>query len=202
MRLRPFLAVLAAACCNAAGAADEHPRRLAAELVVMAGDVRRLALREGGPREREGLLRRVDGALSSLPLLLRRAEADAGPVAGPVAGLRVAAARRDWPALAAALAALKRRHPFDAAGLLAAATPAAAALGKSIHDSTCAGCHDAPATDSLLPPKPLGEQLAGMPPEEFAARLLLGVRGDKAMAYVNPFSDAELAALIAWYGQR
>lgn len=199
MRLRPLLAALAAAYCNAAGAADEHPRRLAAELVVMAGDVRRLALREGGPREREGLLRRVDGALSSLPLLLRRAEADAD--AGPVAGLRVAAARRDWPALAAALAALKRRHPFDAGGLLAAATPAAAALGKSIHDSICAGCHDAPATDSLLPPKRLGQQLAGMPPEEFAARLLLGVRGDKAMAYANPFSDAELAALIAWYGR-
>jgi mono/diheme cytochrome c family protein len=163
----------------------------------MAGDTRRLSLRTGGPLEREGLVRRVDGALSSLPLLLRRADADAGPVAG----MRAAVGRGDWPALAATLTALKRRHPFAAAPLLAA-TPAAAALGKSIHDSTCAGCHDAPAADALLPPKRLQDQLASMPREEFAARLLLGVRGDKTLSYANPFSDAELAALIAWYSRR
>ena len=72
-------------------------------------------------------------------------------------------------------------------------------LGASIHRSTCAGCHDAPSMDSLLPAKNLAAQLASMPREEFAARLLLGVRGDRTTAWRNPFSDSELAALMAWY---
>jgi hypothetical protein len=38
-----------------------------------------------------------------------------------------------------------------------------------------------------------------MPREEFAARLLAGVRGDASTAHRNPFSDLELGALIAWY---
>ena len=43
------------------------------------------------------------------------------------------------------------------------------------------------------------EEAKRMPREEFAARLLLGVRGDRSTAYRNPFSDLELAALIATY---
>jgi mono/diheme cytochrome c family protein len=198
VRVRAFLIGLAAAgACAAAPAASEHERRLAAELVVMAGDARRLTLPGAGPLETTGLVGRLSGALSSLPMLLRRANLDDSAVAG----LRALVARRDWPVLATALTALQRRHPFEAGRLLGRVTPAAATLGKSIHQSTCAGCHDAPAADSLLPAKPLDRQLAGMPREEFAARLWLGVRGDKMTSYVNPFSDAELAALIAWYSQ-
>lgn len=208
MPVRSLVFALAAACCvaDAAGAADvadamaegEHQRRLAAELVVMAGDVRRLEGDPAGPLERQGIALRLAGSLASLPLLLRRA----GAPAAPVPALRASAARRDWRALANGLLALKRRHPFDARRLRAAApTPETLALGASIHQSTCAACHDAPPADALLPAKNLSAQLQSMPHGEFAARLWLGVRGDKTTALANPFSEHELAALIAWYGR-
>lgn len=200
MRIRLLLLALAAACCSAAvQAAGEHERRLAAELVVMAGDARRLVAGEGGPLEREGLARRLNGALASLPLLLRQANGDPQSVVA----LRDSIARSDWRALAAALVTLKRRHPFAAGGLLPARhTPELRALGVSIHRSTCAGCHDAASGDSLLPAKNLAAQLSSMPREEFAARLLLGVRGDRMTGWRNPFSDFELAALVSFYSDR
>lgn len=164
----------------------------------MAGDVRRLIAAEGGPLEREGLVKRLNGALSSLPMLLRRANGDPHPVVA----MRASSARGDWRGLAAALATLKQRYPFAARSLLAAApTTEMLALGASIDRTTCAGCHDAPSGDSLLPAKNLATQLSSMPREEFAARLLLGVRGDRLTGLRNPFSDVELAALIVWYAQ-
>ena len=164
----------------------------------MAGDVRRLIAAEGGPLEREGLVKRLNGALSSLPLLLRRANGDPHPVIA----MRASSARGDWRGLATALATLKQRYPFAARSLLAAApTTEMLALGASIHRTTCAGCHDAPGADNLLPAKNLAAQLKSMPREEFAARLWLGVRGDNSTALANPFSDVELAALIVWYAQ-
>ena len=162
----------------------------------MAGDARRLATGAGGPLEREGLVKRLNGALASLPLLLRRADGDTRPVAA----LRATLARGDWRAFAAALAPLRQRHAFDARALLTAApTQDMLALGAAIHRTTCAGCHDAAGGDTLLPAFDLSRQIKSMPREEFAARLLLGVRGDRTIAWHNPFSDAELAALIAWY---
>lgn len=201
MRAHIFLAGLAAACaCVPVQAGGEHERRLAAELTVMAGDVRRLSAGEGGPLEREGLVKRLNGALSSLPLLLRRADGDAKPVVA----MRASLARRDWRACAATLATLKRRHAFDARRLLAAAdrSPQTLALGASIHQTSCAACHGTANRDSLLPAKNLAAQLKSMPREEFAARLLLGLRGDRMTGWRNPFSDLELAALIAYYSDR
>lgn len=197
VHLRSLLAGLAAACCCAAvQAAGEHERRLAAELSVMAGDVGRLLAAEGGPLERKGLVKRLNGALASLPLLLRRANGDPNPVVA----MRASSARGDWRGLATALATLKQRYPFAARSLLAAApTTEMLALGASIHRTTCAGCHDAPGADSLLPAKNLAAQLKSMPREEFAARLWLGVRGDRTTSLRNPFSDVELAALMALY---
>lgn len=200
--IRLFLVALAAACCCTAAGADgkgEHERRLAAELAVMAGDIRRLASEQGGALEREGLVKRLSGALSSLPLLLRRVQGEPAPVAA----LRAALEQRDWRKLATQIETLRKRHPFDARHLLdPAPTREALALGASIHTSTCAACHDKPSgEDTLLPAKNLSAQLKGMPREEFAARLWLGVRGDQSTALANPFSAAELAALIAWYAQ-
>lgn len=200
VRFRVLLAGLAAACCCAAvQAAGEPERRLAAELAVMAGDTRRLIDNEGGPLEHQGLVKRLGGALSSLPLSLRRANGD--PHAAVV--LRASLASQDWRRLSAALADLTRRHPFDARSLLGAVpSKEVLALGASIHTSTCAACHDNPSgADTLLPAKNLTAQLKSMPRQEFAARLLLGVRGDRTTALRNPFSDFEIAALIAHYSR-
>ncbi len=196
---RSLLVGLAAACCCAAVGAEEKTQRLAAEIVIMAGDTRRLLHEQSGPLERKGLEERLAGAAASLPLSLRRAGSDATIVAA----LRAAIARRDWRHLARQLDTLGQRHPFDARHLLdAAPEPRTLALGERLHKEVCAGCHDAPSNaDALLPAKNLAAQFASMPPEEFAARLWLGVRGTRDNAYANPFADAELAALIAWYRQ-
>ena len=197
MRLLRVLACAAVAVFSAAAAAQgEHERRLAAELVVMAGDLRRIQSSGELPLHREGLRVRLAGALSSLPLLLRRAGADPAGVTA----LRQSFVRSDWRALRAGLDALKKRHPFEAGALLPReATPERLRLGAAIHRQACAGCHEAPATDTPLPAFNLFEQAKRTPREEFAARLLIGVRGDRGTAWRNPFSDLELGALLAYY---
>ena len=195
-RLRVLAFAAAAACSAAAAAQGEHERRLAAELVVMAGDLRRIQSSGELPLHREGLRVRLAGALSSLPLLLSRAGADPAGVTA----LRQSFARSDWRALRAGLDALKKRHPFEAGALLPReATPERLRLGAAIHRQACAGCHEAPATDTPLPAFNLFEQAKRTPREEFAARLLIGVRGDRGTAWRNPFSDLELGALLAYY---
>ena len=195
-RLRVLAFAAAAAFSAAAAAQGEHERRLAAELVVMAGDLRRIQSSGELPLHREGLRVRLAGALSSLPLLLRRAGADPAGVTA----LRQSFARSDWRALRAGLDALKKRHPFEAGALLPReATPERLRLGAAIHRQACAGCHEAPATDTPLPAFNLFEQAKRTPREEFAARLLIGVRGDRGTAWRNPFSDLELGALLAYY---
>ncbi len=197
MKLRFVLAFAAAAVFSATAAAqDEHQRRLAAELTVMAGDVRRMASGTEPALHREGLQARLAGALSSLPLLLRRAGGDINAVPA----LRAALARGDWRVLSATLDTLQRKHPLDLAGLLPAqATPARLRLGAAIHKQACAGCHSTPSAETKLPAFNLFEQSRRMPREEFAARLLIGVRGDRSTAWRNPFSDLELGALMAYY---
>lgn len=197
-----WLAACTGAMAGPGHAASDAERRLAAELLVMTGDLRRLqhdAPRSPRPLERQGLELRLAGALSSLPLTLRRA----GDDSAAAVELRRRLEQGDWPGLARGLQALRQRHPFDARALLA--TPPeddAARIGAEIHRTTCAGCHDAPAgIDTLLPAQRLAAQRKSMSREEFAARLWLGVRGDKSTGYANPFSTRELAALIAWYEQ-
>ena len=189
------LAVEAAFAVDAA-AQGERERRLAAELVVIAGDLRRLEDPAEPELRREGLRARLAGALASLPLMLRRAGADAGSVPA----LRDALERRDWRALGAGVEKLRERHPFDARALLPPeAAPDRLRLGAAIHRQACAGCHDAPRVDTLLPAIDLFEMAKRMPREEFAARLLLGVRGDRGTAWRNPFGDPEIGAMAACY---
>lgn len=197
MLARLVLALAAtAAFATGAAAQDEHRRRLAADLLVIAGDAARLATAADTSLQRDGLRARVVGELSALPLLMRRAGGDASVVPG----LRDAAARGDWQALRLALESLQRRHPHDLDAIASApATPERILLGQAIHVQACAGCHDAPAVDIRWPARNLFEQAAAMPRAEFAARPYLGVRGDRSTAYRNPFSYLELGALMAWY---
>lgn len=193
---RLFLAFAAAVFSAAAAAQGEHERRVAAELAVMLGDLRRIEANTESPQHREGLHARLAGALSSLPLLLRHAAGDAAAVPA----LRASLAKRDWRALRTGLETLQRKHVFETFSLLPReATPGRLRLGEAIHRQACAGCHEAPATGTLLPAFNLFEQARRAPREEFAARLLIGVRGDRSTAWRNPFSDLEIGALLVYY---
>lgn len=193
---------LAAMFIASAHSAGEHARRLSAEIAVMQGDVRRLSALPPA-REGEGIIRRLGGALAGLPLLMRQAR-DADPTlpAAPLdlGGVSASLAARDWSAAAAALLRLARAFPFDATPLVLTKPSAAQLrLGKSIHEETCAGCHDNPDPDAMWPAHDLFHWAKVIPAEEFAARLYAGVRGDALTALANPFGASELAALFAYY---
>ena len=84
---------------------------------------------------------------------------------------RAALDSQDRSRLVAALAALARIYPFDAAGILPAeATPERLRMGEAIHEATCAGCHDHPDTRGSLPAHNLFRWARTLPAAEFAAR--------------------------------
>lgn len=197
------LAAAVATAAGAARAAGEAERRLGAEIAVLLGDARRLT--EPMPdAERAGVVGRITGGLGGLTLLIRQARA-ANPDLPPAprdgfAGLRKSLAERNLVAVVSGLAALGRSYPFDATGILPAeATPERLGLGKAIHETTCAGCHDHPDSGAPLPAHDLFRWARTMPAGEFAARLYTGVRGDALTALANPFGSEDLAALFAYY---
>lgn len=198
-------AAVATAAVGDARAAGEHERRLGAEIAVLVGDARRLTEPMPEP-QRAGIVERIAAGLGGVPLLIRQAR-ETNPSLPPVpredlAAIWKALAERQLAAVLAGLAALARRYPFDAAGILPAeATPERLAAGKAIHDTTCAGCHDHTDAGATLPAHDLFRWAKTMPEGEFAARLYTGVRGDALTALANPFGAEDLAALFAYYRQ-
>lgn len=193
---------------NASGgspAADA--RRLAADIVVMAGDARRLQQAELPTIHRQGLIERIAGTLATLALSVRRARETTPQLPslapGMITQMRRALADATPGAiggLVATLAALTARYPLSTTGLLPPDTrPAAIARAKQLHADYCAGCHDEPDLDVARPAWNLSALALALPPEEFAARLLIGVRGETLMALENPLTDAEMSALIGYY---
>ncbi len=194
-------AVAAPAAAEPAWPASAAARALAAEIRVMRGDLRRLrddaALTAA---QAEGLRLRLAGALAALPWLRR--EAGHPPEREAVAALRRALAEDDRAALGAGLDTLAARHPLDLTGILPPDDrPEALALAAALHEAYCAGCHaaGAAAADVPLPARDLFAEAAEQPTEEFAARMLNGIRGDHVTALENPFAAGDLSALIAFY---
>ncbi len=182
----------------------EHGRRAGAELVVLQGDLERLR-RESLPAPwRRGLEARIRGSLALLPLLLRLADQERGrtPLVVTSAGLAGLLERRGLAALGGRLDDLAARYPFPATGILPAEpTPRRLATARRLHRELCAGCHAGagPPEGIERPALDLFRQARSMSPREFAARLVTGVRGDAVTGIDNPFTDEELAALVAYY---
>lgn len=190
-------AALLAAAVSPTWAAGEHERRLAAVLVVLAGDARRLTEPAIGERDRSAVRARLHGGLAVLGLLFR--EAGHAPPVEPAA-LRQLLDAGQPQALASRLGQLTERYPLDLGALHPVApTPARRQLAQRLHQTYCAGCHDRPDPGSAMPLYVLQEMAATMPLREFAARLLTSVRGDRMTSLANPFSDDELALLLAHY---
>lgn len=184
-------------------AEGEHARRAGAELLVLLGDLRKLDDAAVPEQQRKGLNDRILGSLSVLPLLLRLADQEEGRgtrLESPLNEYR-ALLRQNTPGrLAERLAALSDRYPFRASGILpASATAARLTRAARVHAELCAGCHDTPSLQQERPPFNLFKQARRTPIREFAARMVVGIRGDRVTGLDNPFSDEELASLIAYY---
>lgn len=199
------LAVALSGVAAGVRADGEHSRRLAAEIVITIGDARRLADPATPSLHQRGLRQRIGGALVGLGLLIRRARQER-PLPLPPIGwrdrLREALAAADMARLMGELEILSGLYPIDLKGILPARpTPGRLRLGKELHDEVCAACHDSPDTEVALPAFNLTEQVQSMSQREFAARMISGLRGDAVANLQNPFSDEDLAALIAFYRQ-
>jgi hypothetical protein len=203
-----FAAVLALLLASGTGTAvfaqGEHGRRLAVELAILAGDVRLLTATPLSELHRRGLQDRVASALGYLGLLAREALQEIG-VTDPgldadIDSLRAAFRAGRLQALAAGLAALKRRYPVDAPGFIPVEpTPARLQIGRGLYERLCIACHIVPDTNRPNPARDLFRDAREMPPEEFVARLLGGVRGVAQSGLENPLTDEELRGLLAWF---
>ena len=199
------LAVALSGVATGVRADGEHSRRLAAEIVITIGDVRRLADPATPPLHQLGLRQRIGGALVGLGLLVRRAREERPQPAPPLGWrqrLGEALAAADLARLTAELENLSRLYPIDLKGIVPARpTPQRLRVGKELHDEVCAPCHESPDLEVALPAFNLTEQARAMSHREFAARLIGGIRGDAVATLQNPFSDEDLAALLAFYRQ-
>lgn len=189
------------------GAQDEHNRRFAVELTLLAGDLRLLQQGALGEAHRRGLGDRIASALGFIGLTGRAAlQANGRPdpdLRSDITRLRSKFAAGDLTASEETLRRLRRRYPLDLRGFLPVeATPARLARGREIYRNMCRACHLAPDTARPNPARDLFGDAESMPAKEFVARLLGGVRGVPETGLENPIPDEDLRALLVWFMHR
>lgn len=185
-------------------AQGQHGRRAGANLTVLTGDIKMLEKPDLDRRHEKGLADRIRGQLSNLSLLLRLADAESGQptrdYSANIAAISYALDSRQLSLAFPPLDELQEKFPFEVVGLLSSwRNPESRKLGRAIHEKYCAGCHDDPDLEVERPAYNLLAQGVAQPAEEFAARMVIGIRGDRMVGGDNPFTDAELSALIAFY---
>lgn len=203
------MALLFASIPGVSPAAEDRVReaageRIAADILVMIDDVRRLREEGLGALHRRGIFARIDGALAGFSLSARQAR-EGNPRLpaidrGQIEALRRAVAEKDLLALDAGLGRLAKVFPFSALSRVpTAARPADIAAARRIHEAYCAGCHDMPDVSVARPAWNLFDLARAAPPRAFAARMIAGVRGDRSIAMENPLTPEEIAGLAAFY---
>jgi hypothetical protein len=197
--------LLAGVACAAPAlllAQGEHARRAGAELQVLIADTQLLMQEQVAPKRAKGLRHRIAGMLSALPVLLRLADQERGrdSVATDVGELRGLLSNGGYAELVERLQATARSHPFHARHLLNV-SPSLQRMRQvlGVHRQLCAACHDFPFLETERPALDLYREAKSMPPETFAARMVIGIRGDVVTGLGNPFTDEELGVLIALY---
>lgn len=224
-RAWPLLLVASLSMASVGALAQgEHGRRAAAELRVMAADVQRLQQLQSGEqppgadadtttRWADGLRQRLLGGLATLDIILRLADQERLAFAAAsananaperVPGTRATRMREltdslrrgDTAGLAEALADWLIDYPLDLPGDDVVISVAAA---QSLHQAHCAACHDTPASAVDRPAYNLFDEARRLDDEEFFARLVVGVRGDRVTGLGNPLSDAQLSGLMRFY---
>lgn len=187
-----------------ASAQGEHGRRAATELLVLSGDVQKLANEKLSGLHIKGLKDRIGGGLAGLEIMLRLADQEAGrkPVdyTLDLQKIRKSWLAHDLAALTSKLSNLLTMHPLDTGGILPAkATKTALIAAKNLHEELCAACHDEPDLEVPRPAFNLFKEARRLPANEFAARMMVGVRGDRVTGIDNPLTDAQISALIHYY---
>ncbi|HEC90560.1 MAG TPA: cytochrome c [Alphaproteobacteria bacterium] len=189
---------------KSANAAGDDVRTLAAEIVVMKADGKRIFSSALSKRHRGGEVARLRGSLAILPLLIMAAR-DKSPSLPAIGKKRLelilrALDKNDGAAVTGGLGELAAAYPFDTTGLLPPDNrPAARRRAKSLYKAYCASCHEVPDLTAVRPAWNLFKLARSVPPTELAARLVNGVRGDVLTGLDNPLRNSEISALISYY---
>lgn len=185
-------------------AQGEHSRRAAAELQVILGDIRKLRALDATEQTSlhiAGLKDRIKGGYAGIDILMRLADQEKGRSATRYADITATALRRieaeQWVELERATEELAYRFSLAIPEI----DPPARAIkeAKKLHNTLCAACHDNPIVNIERPAFNLYQQAKTEAGQEFFARMLVGVRGDRVTGIDNPFTDIQLMSLIAYY---
>jgi len=187
-------------------AQGEHARRVAAEIRVIIGDIKRLQSPDRQPIHKVGLQHRIQGGLAALDILLRLADQETGkPIAeyvNEVKSVSMGIKKKDFNNALTILVQWEKTYPLifpEGAPESSSNSDSNIQLGQKIHQEFCAACHDNPVTTLERPAYNLFDEARELAPSEFLARLFVGVRGDRVTGIDNPFSDYEIIALANFY---
>ncbi len=174
-------------------------RRVAAEILVILGDARKFhSSKNLTVSQKKGLADRIRGGLASLVILIRIADANNQLIdmqnQKNIRQLAQSFGVNNLVEFIARLETTSKRYPLMALPMVKDEKTA-----RGLHETYCAACHDDPVTDVERPAFNLFEQARQQTGQEFLARLIVGVRGDRTIGLRNPFTLKELAALSNFY---
>ena len=200
-----LLFTLAAATPIAAAASSDLDHRLLcpAELVVIHADARRFYRTDASDPRSRGLHDRISAALATLPLICRRyaasssmPSAEEGDFIAAVRQLRALFGSGARERFLSGVAKLVGDAPFETRYfLLDRSGDADEREAGEVYRRHCHGCHNARVPGSANPAEPLHEMERQLPPDEFFARMLLGIRGTPEIGLSNPLTTLEIGAM-------
>ena len=203
--LGALLFALAAAMPIAAAASSDLDHRLLcpAELVVIHADARKLYRTDASDPRSRGLDDRISAALATLPLICRRYaaavsmhSAEAGGFIAGVRQLRELFGSGARERFLSGVAKLAGNAPFDTRPFLFDRKGSADEReAGEVYRQHCHGCHNAWIPGSANPAESLHAMERQLPPDEFFARMLLGIRGTPEIGLSNPLTTLEIGAM-------
>ena len=204
--VRGLLLFTLAAATPSAAAAPTAVRDLLlcpAELLVLQADARKYFRSEPSDPRARGLRNRISAALATLPLIcrryasasFRRPDGDSGFIAR-IRQLPALFGSDDGVRFVSSVAELAGEAPFDTSYFVLDrdGTDIEREAGET-YRRLCHGCHVVPVPGSENPAEPLDRMARDLPPEEFFARMLLGVRGTPDIGLSNPLTTREIGAM-------
>ena len=185
-------------------AKGEHYRRLAANLLVLQGDLRQLVEHSTSVKHLQSLHGRIEEKLAVLELLVRYANQENLLISKDSPEffhkLKRLFVSENLFELENDLDRLSKKYPLLLSPVLhSGLTTEYFKQAEKIHQSLCSGCHSGALSESAVPAFDLFRHSRTMSRREFAARILTGLRGDQLTSLENPFTDTELSALISYY---
>ena len=197
------------ATVSVSNAASVAENRLAAELIVMKGDLRRMDEFSDLSFIKKGLKDRLLGASAPLSLLIREARDNNSSLPFPpknsIIKLQQALLDEKFKVAKFWIDELMRLFPLKTKGILPPnKTMESIRKAEVLHEKFCSGCHssdvDVPYDENIERPAwNLFQMAQEIDKKEFTARLIIGVKGDALTAIENPLSHTEISSLVGFY---